>query len=246
MERFDIVNLMRKFWVFLTAVFCFLVLTTFAHAQTPSLVVIHKDRSVTLNVLGSETDRSVSVKNVADKSIARDAKISLNIKDGKVNVDIDSSSGQVNLDVTNVETNLVEVEETPAVKKITIAHEGDSFVIIQGDQTAKTSYPIEINAQENLFSVKTPSGYQQLANLPADIVSSLVKLKILDFTDGPLTISTGERGELVYDIHGARDIKLFNLIDISPKVEARVSAATGGIISTQKPTWYRILGFLFE
>jgi hypothetical protein len=228
---------------------CLIVLFFFAFADSPlasSFVVVDSEGKVIVNVLAEEASllsvpepAGLDVKNLADQS-SGNRLISL-AKNGN---DISLKVGdEKSFDVTNWKDNLVEVEEKENVKKVVISLKDGHFVISQEGFTALTDFPIQIDPRKNRFIIGTPSGEKYLAILPYDAVQSALRSKAVTTVDPePLKI-TEEEKDLSYLVAGKKSLNIFNVYNLTFAVEAKVSASTGEILSTNEPAWLKVLSF---
>lgn len=210
------------------------------------LLVITSEGKIRMNVLGAQTDRSVTVTGVVNTAVGTDALVALNLIDGKVTVDVSSSSGKKQIDASKYEGELVEVEERPQSKRLVVVKGEGGFILRQEGVSVTTSYPVRIDAARGELSVVTPNGTQHILRMPADVVGNLVNLKVVDPNSPVLTLEVGGRGELIYQINAEKTIHILNLFPVHAAVTSQVSASTGEVISIDRPIWLKLLGLLFE
>jgi len=206
--------------------------------------VLSSEDSIALNIPQRE---SLTIKEVmVGSDIDSEKTISL-LRDGdKFQLTVNSAEGEKNLDVTEVKGDLIEIEERPEVKKIQIGLQGDKFIIVQGDVTAFTVFPIDVNPVKAEISVLTQSGSRLLAVLPKDALDGVLKAKVLNKIDaGGINLLEKDQN-LTYDISGLRTLNVFNLFNYDVPVKASVSAVNGEILFVEQPQWLRIIGFIFS
>ncbi len=220
-----------------------------------TLLTVRESGEIVWKVLSSEDSlalntpqrESLTVKEVAvGGNIDSEKTISL-LRDGdKFKLTVNSPDGEKDLDVTDISGELIEIEERPQVKKIQIGHQGDKFIIQQGDIMALTDFPIDINPTKAEISVLTQSGLRFLAVLPKDALDGVLKAKVLNKinTNGINLLEKDQ--ELTYDIDGFRTLNVFNLFNYDVPVKASVSAVNGEIIFVEQPQWLRVIGFIFS
>lgn len=220
-----------------------------ASFASASLITIDSKGEVILKVLSSEDQLALSiperneieVKEIATNTKASDTSISLSKKDGKMFLKV----GDKELDVTTWDEGLIEIEERGDVKRIEIAVEGEDFVVKQDGVSAKTSYPINIEPEENKLSVETTSGEIYLSVYPNEAAESALRSKyITRLPDRQIGMTEKETGILAYEVDGEREIEMLKFIDYAVPVTVHISASTGEIVSIDQPTWLRIFGFL--
>lgn len=242
-------------WIFclLAISSCFLFLVAPAQA---AFVNVKLDGSIVPAVLSLETVQLPGRESLEIIALTDQFKpnstgtIYLNKKDGKVNLSVEGMEGNVvTTDVTGFSEDIVEVEEKIAAEKITIRNNQDYFVITQQDISARTQFPITIDAQKKEISVDTPSGSRLIKVLPARAWDYATKAHLIDSllaTDNAVVLTEGEEGELQYYFDGERNISLLNLVEFNTPVQLSVSATTGEVLANKQATWFRLLGFLFN
>ena len=227
----------------------------FAKSTQANIIVISKEGQIFWNVLSSSSGLEIPERSVLEiKDIAAadnfgpTAKVSLAKKDGKVSLSVSEKNQEKSLDVSGLEGSLIEIEERPQTKMIRVGTAGERFTIEEGGYTAMTDYPISINPQNAELSVEAPSGIRYVVVLPSEAVGSLIKAKVANQVEGTGQIFLQEESgkELSYKVMGKRVINVFNLVDFGVPVSAWVSASTGEIVSTDIPTWLKVLGFMFS
>jgi len=232
-----------------------ILILTLSKNSYAALIVVNKNGEVIWGVLGSEIDatlpiprpKNLEVKNVAQLAgLPTNAEISLAKDNGKVELSVTTDSGRSKTDVTSYKDDLVEIETTDESKKVKITTVDGAFVIAQEGITAKTVFPITINAPEKRILVETSSGKRFLSILPYDAVSGIFKANILK-ADGikSVDLKESDKGELEYGVDGKKEISLFNIISFEVPIQANISASTGEILKLEMPVWYKILGFVF-
>ena len=240
--------------------FCFSILLAIAilalslrdvHA---SLVTVNKTGEAVLNVL-SEEDSSgpgdqvgtIEVVGGAPEVKYSNAKIALTKDRGKLSLSILSSSGGKDFDITNYKDSVLEIEERPAVEKITISVNNGTFLITQGNINAETDYQIQVDPKKGNLALETPSGYKFLTILPKQAASVLLRAKLATTItpDERAYIFEDEKGNLYYDLTAKKIIPILNIYNYEFGVRAKVSATSGEIISIDEPAWYRFFNFLF-
>ena len=213
-----------------------------------ALVSVDKVGTITVKVLGKETTlavpepASLEVKSAGDSASTTNL-ISLAKEGDKVNLKVD---GEETLDVTNWTEDLVEIEERENAKKIIITLVEGKFVITQEGVSATTAYPVSIDPEKNRFMVTTPSGEKYLAILPFEAMESVLRAKaVTKLSDNNFEI-TEEGKDLSYAVAGEKSLNLFNVYDLNLPIEAKVSASTGEILSTNEPVWLKLLSFFLS
>lgn len=245
---------MRTSKVFPSLIVSFLIFFLTSPLVHASLVTIDKEGRVIVKVLSVEDSieleiprrEFLEVKNIVAETPDPDAKISLAKEDGRVQLNVSTSSGYKSLDVTNYKDDIVEIEERPAVERLTISILADKFTIEQAGVVAETDYEINIDPQTAGLTLETPTGFRYLSILPRQATEVVLRSRYINRIEGQGKLVISEEGrELLYKVSGERVINLFNIVEYSVPVSARVSASTGEVLSVEQPTWLRVLGFLF-
>jgi len=214
-----------------------------------SIITIKRDGQVILKVLGDQTsidlnesDSSLDLKEVINKEIDKNDQITLTKEDGKIALKV---GGEEEINVTNMEENLIEVEETPKVKKITVKLKDGKFMIEQNGVSALTDHAINIDPSQNKFLIDTSDGKKFLTVFPYDAAQSILRTRILNqIDDNPFEI-TEKDNNVYYVISGEKVIKIFSFYDIKIPITAEVSTSTGEVFSIDKPDWLKFISFLF-
>jgi hypothetical protein len=118
------------------------------------------------------------------------------------------------------------------------------FSISQKGVSAVTDYSIKIDPQENKIMVETALGNNFLAVLPFDAVQSALRTKAMTKVSGQPLLLSEEDNNLAYTISGAKEINLFHIYNFKVPVEAKISASTGEVYSTNEPVWLKIISYL--
>jgi hypothetical protein len=217
-----------------------------------ALVNVNNKGEIILNVLASEEgmdleipkNESLEVKEVANASVSKDAKIAIVRSDGKVKLDVISTSGNKSLDVTDYNDEVIQIENRPETEEVSIGLVGDKFKIQQKGAYAVTDFEINIDPQKAEIELSTPSGMRYLSILPRTALQTTLRLQLINkLTDG-LSIVEDE-GSLTYNIVGEKIINLFNVYDYAVPVTVKVSAQTAEIVGVEQPKWLAVWNFFF-
>jgi hypothetical protein len=219
-----------------------------------SLLTIDKNGEIVVNVLAEVDDITlqvpdrelVAIKEVATGAVNGEARVTLTKIGDEMRLNVLGSDQEKSLDVSDYQDSVVEIEERPEVEKIAISVLGDKFLINQRGVSARTNYEIDIDPRSAGLTLKTPSGLRFLSILPREAVDTALRSKLINrFTEyNTLTIEETE-AELAYKVDGERVFDLFNLLEYSLPVTARISATTGEIMSIDNPKWLKFVAFLF-
>jgi hypothetical protein len=243
---------MRKIFIISTLLVLILFVLT-PKGVFAALATVDKEGNVIINVLSEQDsfdNSSASTLEVVGGTPEvkyANANIALTKDKDKLSMSILSSSGGKDFDITNYKDNVLEIEERPAVEKISISVDNGSFMINQGNINAQTDYQIQVDPKKGKLALETPTGYKFLSVLPKQAASLLLRSKLASkvLPENTAYLLEDDKGNLYYDITAEKVIPLFNIYDYQFNVRAKVSATTGEIISVDEPTWYRFLNFLF-
>jgi hypothetical protein len=247
---------MKAFKVILSLLLSLLVLVSFVPTTHAALVTITQNNTLIWSVLSFDSElspdipahSSLKVKSISQAPQASpDATIYLQRQGDKTQLTVESLEGKREADISNFHEDIIEIEQTPQTQTINISAQGNDFLINQNGISARTSFPIQINAQRRELSVETTSGLKYVSILPYEAVENTLRANLINRleADGIITLSENERGELEYRISGSRVIEVLNLVEYSIPVSTSISASTGQILNVDQPTWFSILGFLF-
>lgn len=220
-----------------------------------AFVHILPDGKTIWNVLGDETaltvqkPEKIDITNVTNNNLAlSDAQVSLTKTAGSDNVvlDVKNETGDHQADVTNIKDNLVEIESRPQTQKIAISYKEGNFLITENGNTAKTVFPITVDAKTNQLSVTTPSGSRVLTVLPYEATANALKANLLTQEPDSSEITENANGQLSYLLAGKKELNFFNLFPYKFDTKVYISAVTGEVLKVDSPGWLKILGFLFS
>lgn len=234
---------MKKSFYF--AVFGFIFLFTPNIVLADAIVTISSNGKTSWNVLGAESDREIKIKKIANLDSNLNGKISVYKEGNSFQVIQDSGSNKTKADVTNFEGDVVEVESRGESKNLSIKVSGEKFMLIQGENIASTEYPVEIDPETALISVKAPTGLRFIVLLPEDAATLAINARLLDEIDpnSPMILTENEFGELHYEVKGTRIIDL-KITKIPVEVTANLSASTGRVLTVDSPIWFKVVGLL--
>ena len=182
----------------------------------------------------------IDVKKVGSDYKDNETVVTLKKEDDKITL---SEMGGRELDVSSWEDDVVEVEERGDTKKLKVTIDNGRFALEQEKVTAKTDFPIKIDAKANRISVETQTGEKFLALLPFDAAQSLLRTKIAtNINRSEMQVVEYEK-DIAYLVTGERSINLFNIYDLKLPVSAHVSASTGEVMYVD-PSWLGVVNYL--
>ena len=242
---------MRKILIISTILALFLFILA-PKGVNAAIAVVDKEGDVVVNVLSEQdsVDASGSTLEVVGGTPEvkyTNANIALTKDRDRLSLSILSSSGGKDFDITDYKDSVLEIEERPAVEKISISVADGGFLISQGDIHAQTDYQIQIDPKKGKLALETPTGYKFLSVLPKQVASLLLRSKLASkiVPENATYLLEDGKGNLYYDVTAEKVIPVFNVYNYEFSVRAKVSATTGEIISVDEPTWYRFFNFLF-
>lgn len=158
----------------------------------------------------------------------------------------------------------IEVREGIGKNTLKIKAKDGELEIEQRRVRARTNFPLTLG-QNNELIVTTSAGTREVTILPDEAVRRLLQEGV--FTEISATgsgelpgatvpgIATGtkqeielkeERGALLYEARGIKDVRLLGLVPLAVPVTARISAETGVVAGVSQPWYFNFLGFLFR
>ncbi len=216
-----------------------------------SIITVKPSGEVVWKVLGETTEGILTEKptltfeQILPTQGADVKEITLSRVNGDLNIEIDDKQSTLEGDL--LKEDIVEIEERPRVRKISIASSDGGFVINQPGASAITGYPVIIKTKEGSLMVKTQTGERNVYIMPLGAIQSLLRSKLIDRYDRneKFILEEAREGQLTYKINGQRVINLFNIYQYEVPVAGVVSAITGEIISVEQPSWLKVFNFLF-
>jgi len=234
---------MKRLVFIIVLVFCFFISVKDIDA---SLITIDKNGNLIWKILAYETPLDVPQKNLEVTNVGNAGSanklISLNRDGGKVSLKV---GDEKELDVSNLGSDLIEIEERGDIKKIEIGLQNDKFSIKEGGIIALSSFPINIDPVESRLSIVTSTGKKYLGIFPYEAVQVALRSKYISKINSVFDI-TEEDKDISYAITGEKVINLFNIVKIGIPVTAKVSASTGEILFVDQPIWLKFIGFMFS
>jgi len=236
---------------FFTIFFSFIFLIFSAKASLASILVVGSSGEIIWNVLSDESSievpkhSSIEITQIAEEKTYGVSKVSLEKSDsGKLSLIVTSGNERKELDVSGVDQEIVEIEERPTARKLSVGVRGSDFTLLQKGVVASTAFPISVDPETAEIIIKTPSGNKFVSILPVEATEAILRTKLLSNISLKDLKIVEEGQELQYLIGGEKVFNFFNVYYYSIPVEANLSVATGEILSIKAPFWYKIVGFL--
>ncbi len=224
----------------------------FAFPVKAEIITLRKDGEVTINVLSYEDSfgvakkESLEIKDVLNSRVDSEEKILLAKENDEYKLNILSDEGEKELNVTNINGDLIEIEERPSVKNIKIGLIDGNFYLEEAGIVAKTIFPINIDSKNAEISVETQSGEHFIAVSPVDAYQYSLRAKsITKLTSEDILITEKKLGEIIYEIPGEKTLNLFGLVNYDIPVKVSVSTLTGEITNLETEMWMKVLNFFF-
>ena len=140
-------------------------------------------------------------------------------------------------------------KEASSGSKVRISIKNNRIKIEVNSHSSSTTFPVSIDPNTRVLSVRTPSGNVIIRTLPDKADFRLISLNKLDtVADSTLEVNGSNKvdeDKVVYKINGYKNVKFVGLIPISAKVELKVGVSSGAILSETKPWYLNVFGFLF-
>jgi hypothetical protein len=217
------------------------------------IITLRKNGEVIINVLsyqdtfGVAKKESLEIKDVLNSQASEIKETILLAKEGgEYKLNIFSNEGSKELNVTNINGDLVEIEERPSVKNLKIGLTDGNFYLEEAGIIAKTIFPINIDTKNAEISVKTESGDHFIAVSPVDAYKYCLRAKnISKLTSEDILITEKNLGEIAYEIPGEKTLNFFGLINYDVPVRVSVSTLTGEITNIETEVWMKVLTFFF-
>jgi len=215
-----------------------------------SIATVGKTGVVVVNVLSAEDDgvggsqaESIKVSKSSVEMGEADVPISLFRKDNKYLLNIAGKNGEKSFDVTGYQDSILEIEERPSVKKLSISLSGNQFVIEQEGIKARTYFQINVEPKNSKITILTPTGYKFLTMLPWDAVDVLIRSKSITalLSDKTVDISEDVDGNLFYMINGIKQIGIKDVFMYDAPVSAKISVVNGEVLEVNQPIWLKLL-----
>ena len=246
----NIAENMRKILFITLLIFFFFTFFTSVKAE---IVTLKKNGEVIINVLsyqdsfGVAKKESLEIKDVVNSENSEIKEtIYLAKEDGEYKLNIFSDEGSKELNVTNINGDLIKIEERPSVKNLTIGLKDGNFYLEEAGIVAKTIFPINIDSKNAEISVKTDSGEHFIAISPVEAYQYCLRAKnISKLTNEDILIAEKNLGEITYEIPGEKTLNFFGLINYDVPVKVSVSTLTGEITNLETEVWMKVLNFFF-
>jgi len=220
----------------------------FAVPSRAALINISKNGAVTYNVLSAQSpfrdnpESSIASENDRNPAVLG-TKISLTKVDDKYFLKVEGDRfGQ--FEITNYQGDLVEMEKDLPGQKLSLAFGDGKVQIKEQGIVAQTSLSFNIDSASKKLSLETPSGEKFLFLAPKEAVEKIYQEKILDSTEGAITV-TDHNNDLLYEVSGQKILNIFNLVQIPIQVKTQISALTGNIVSVEEPSWLKLWRLFF-
>jgi hypothetical protein len=199
-----------------------------------------------------------NLKQIQVRTESNKAKIKLDSKNGSF--ELENENGKIKIKAKDDNGSELELEsesldninDALEDEGISIASSsGNNLRIKRGKFEAETHFPLSINPTTNTLTITTPAGIKDVAVLPDQAVSNLIRNKLIDrvasgsASENPTGIKLGLLNDKpVFQVLGSDDKKLFGLIPVSIDNTSFVSAENGEIVRVDKSLVSQILDLL--
>ena len=197
-----------------------------------------------------ENLRELSVRTEKNKARirldSRGGSFELENEDGKLKIKAKEKDGrELELESETID----DINDALEEEGISVASaSGNRLRIRRGLFEAETHFPLSINPTTNTLTVTTPAGVKDVAVLPDQAVSNLLRLQFIDriasgsAEENPTGIKLGLLGNSpVFQILGSDDQKLFGFIPVSVNKTSFVSAENGNVVKIDETFLNRLL-----
>ncbi|MCS7092474.1 MAG: hypothetical protein NZM26_03930 [Patescibacteria group bacterium] len=239
---------MRFFYLLIVALCFFVCCASDIKAQ---IVIIDKSGELRWNVLSDKVvlpeaqASEIAITKIANLSYKfSNPAIELSKIGSSLNMIVSSDNKEKVFEVTNFGDKILEIEERPAISKISVSVQDGKFVIAQGETKALTSLPILIDPKEARVSLKTSYGESNLTIFPQQAVFTALRSRIVSLVTNDSEI-IDENGKIFYKLSGEKHFSFYSFYTYKVPVQTYISAVTGEIVKIDSPTWYKYLSFLF-
>lgn len=213
-----------------------------------------------------DDEDEIEVQNISQFSLENLKELRVRTEPNKIRVRLDSTGGRFELrsedgklkikikqkdgDEVEVENDsLDDINEALEEEDIHVATaSGNRLRIRRGEFEAETHFPLSINPTTNQLTVTTPAGEKDVAVLPDQAVTNLLRLKFIDriasgsAEENPTGIKLGLLGNSpAFQILGSDDQKLFGFIPVSVNKTSFVSAENGNVVRIDETFLNRLL-----
>lgn len=174
--------------------------------------------------------------------------------DGETKLTVEDENGEEVREWEHVRVR-EELEKYLAEEKIEISSDGGHMEMEHNAVRARVNFPLSIDPVSRELVVSTPNGEKVVTILPDAAVANVLTKGFLSTVSMPETTDTEaltdgvvltlEGDNLVYELEGEKEHKLFGFIPVTTQKKVTVSALTGETLS-QTQTWLSGLVDLFS
>jgi len=141
------------------------------------------------------------------------------------------------------QTSLISVQNPQAgTVQVSVSANG-TVTLVNNGITVTTNQPVIIDPKSQTIGIKTATGVTLISTLPSQALNNLQP------SDKPTVIQSVvlgvQNGQAYYDVTGVQKRKFVGIIPINANVETKVDTQNGSVISTNKPWYFNLLGFLY-
>lgn len=140
---------------------------------------------------------------------------------------------------------ILKQEQNGVDRSVKLSIEDGKMMISRAGFAATSDFPIELDTANNALYVNTPIGRIRLNQLPDTVVRKALDSQVVDSVSEAKLSTNDKDKELVYVLHGIKQVKLLGLISIDAPVTAELKTLSDEPRLAQKPWYLDVLGFLF-
>ena len=190
------------------------------------------------NVLGDEDEQTEG------RYFDAAGKLKLKSEDGRVKLEAETEDNEI---MELGEDDELEIEPREDEDKIRVATgSGEGQMVFSRNRVrARTNFPLSVDLNTNELIVTTPAGVKRVAVLPDQAIANLLANGVIDRLESTATETelelTEENGEPAYEVAGESDQKFLGFMPVKIRSKIKISAETGEVLKTEKPTLARLI-----
>ena len=173
-------------------------------------------------------------------------RLKLKSEAGILKLEAETEDGE-EVELGEEEDNEIEIEPDEDEDKIRVATgSGEGEMVFSRNRVrARTNFPLSVDLNTNELIVTTPAGVKRVAVLPDQAIANLLANGVIDRLESTATETelelTEENGEPAYEVAGESDQKFLGFMPVKIRSKIKISAETGEVLKTEKPTLARLI-----
>lgn len=220
--------------------------TEFRQGET-RIKLERKDGEVRMKIKNEATgeERELEIKNGAEEKMRLRERTEFE----KPEMELPEIEDEIEIEA---EQELLRIREREDRNEIRVGSDSGRFVIKRNRVGAISEFPLSIDLSTNTLSVTTPAGEKQVTILPDQAVQNMLSRNVIDKVIGEdsgdlstrIKVSQSDDGNLIYEVDGEKQKRLFGLIPLKFKKTAVVSVETGELMTTRETITARLLDLI--